>query len=742
MQNDTQKESPKKVNAYRKAQNDLRPTLITVLAFSAVVNVLMLTGSIYMLQIYDRVLSSGSIPTLVGLFGVVVILYSFLAFFDALRARMLSRAALKLDATLGKSAFRKWLSSGLPDEGYAAEAQPLRDLDTLRNFVSGPAVTTLLDLPFVPLFLAVLFLIHPWLGLLTVGGALVGAVIAFLNQRVTGPAIQKSGLHDMIEREFADRGRRGAEATIAMGMSHAITERWEGMHTTTLASNQSGSDPSEIMASASKAFRMLLQSAMLTLGALLVLRGDISAGMIIASSILSGRALAPVDQLIGQWRAIGRAGAAHRRIDAVFANDTPEPERIHLADPTGQISVNRLTKLGAEKSGGADRAKILSDVSFSLQPGEGLGVIGNSASGKSTLARLLVGAALADAGEIRLDGATPDQWDPQRLGRSIGYLPQMLEMLPGSIRDNIARFDPDTQDDDVIAAAKLTGVHEMILGLSDGYATQLCVPGEAQPLSGGQLQRLGLARAVFGMPALVVLDEPNSNLDVAGDKALTHTIDTLRKAGSVVIVMAHRPSALAAVDKLMILDGGVTKLFGDKETVLKGGPAAPAKVVEKAPMAPTPAPVAAAQPEPNKAPNPQRRAAPGMPQRKPTATLSDAGVITPTKPAARPHAAQVPAKQALPAAQQKAAAPADLQGKTRPAQPPMPKGPRGLIQDRKPMAGNATPPQTKPQPQPKPQSAKADALLRPKAPQPSMADLTTPKAAPPKPADPTKRHSA
>ena len=424
----------------------------------------------------------------------------------------------------------------------------------------------------------------------------------------------------MLERDFADRGRRNAEAAVAMGMNEALLARWKNMHITTLASGQTGSDPSEILAAGSKSFRMLLQSAILTLGAYLVLQGSISAGMIIASSILSGRVLAPVDQLIGQWRAIGRAGQAHRRIDAVFAQDMPEPERIHLDDPTGQISVKRLTKLGGEKSGGADRKRILSDVSFSLEPGEGLGVIGNSASGKSTLARLLVGAAQADEGEIRLDGATPDQWDPLRLGRAIGYLPQMLEMLPGTIRDNIARFDPEARDEDVIAAAKLTGVHDMILGLPEGYATRLCVPGIPSPLSGGQLQRLGLARAVFGMPALVILDEPNSNLDVAGDTALTQTIAALRAAGSVVIVMAHRPSALAAVDKLMILDGGKVKLFGDKQTVLGGGGAKPASATVT-PTTPTPAPATG----PMRAPRP--------------ATVSDAGVMPPpaSGAAAKPH---------------------------------------------------------------------------------------------------------
>ena len=552
---------------YAQALRSLRPAIGGVLAFSAVINVLMLTGSIYMLQVYDRVLSSGSVPTLLGLFAIVVVLYSFLGFYDFLRARLLSRAALKLDQQVGPAAFGAWMQAGLADASGPRDAQPLRDLDTVRGFVSGPAVTALFDLPFVPLFLLVLFIVHPWLGWLTVAGAGVGGIIALTNRAVTQTAIRRAAALDGADRDFIDKSHRTAETTVAMGMQAAVTGRWRSLHDSALASGQTGSDPSEMLAAASRAFRMLLQSAMLTLGAYLVLRGEISGGMIIASSILSGRALAPVDQLIGQWRAIGRSQAAHRRLQAVFAAAPAVPDRINLPDPTGAISVTRLTKLGTARTG-IDPPRILSDVGFALQPGDGLGVIGTSASGKSTLARLLVGAARADAGEIRLDGATLDQWDPVRLGRCIGYLPQTLEVLPGTVRDTIARFDPEATDAAVIAAAQLTGVHEMILNLPQGYATWLGTPGAAQPLSGGQMQRLGLARAVYGMPALVVLDEPNSNLDMAGDAALTRTIAALRAAGSVVIVMAHRPSALAAVNKLMVLDAGKVALFGDKDTVL------------------------------------------------------------------------------------------------------------------------------------------------------------------------------
>lgn len=569
-------------NAYHVALRRLTGGFVVAAGFSAIINVLMLTGSIYMLQVYDRVLASGSVPTLLGLFAIVVVLYGFLAFYDFLRGRLLGRAAIQLDLGIGAASFDGWVGAGLPGGpgggwaggsgpghpgGGAQSTQPLRDLEMLRGFLSGSAVTAIFDLPWVPLYLGVLFVIHPWLGWLTVAGAAVVAGIALLNRQVTKGPIRQALTQDGAERDFTDKSHRAAEAILAMGMQKAVTTRWRVLHDASLASGQTGSDPSELLAAASRAFRMLLQSAMLTLGAWLVLRGDISGGMIIASSILSGRALAPVDQIIGQWRTIGRAAEAHRRLTGFFAAHSQEKPRIRLPDPTGQITVTGLTKLAPGKPG-TERARILNQISFSLEPGDGLGVIGSSASGKSTLARLLVGAWQADAGEIRLDGATPDQWDPVHLGRRIGYLPQMLDMLPGSIRDNIARFDPAAQDGAVIEAARLAGVHDMILKLPDGYATYLGGTGNFMPLSGGQIQRLGLARAIYGKPSLVILDEPNSNLDIAGDDALTLAIAALRAAGSVVIVMAHRPSAIAAVNKVMILQGGAIVNIGDKDAVL------------------------------------------------------------------------------------------------------------------------------------------------------------------------------
>lgn len=569
---------------YRQAIAALKPAVLVVIGFSALINVLMLTGSVYMLQVYDRVLSSGSIPTLVGLFAIVVILFGFLGVYDFLRSRMLSRAAVKLDQALAVPVHRAWLRSGIAGaDTKTASPQPLRDLENLRGFVGSSGMAGLFDLPFVPLFLAVLFLIHPWLGLLTIAGSAVVVALTLLNRLWTRGLLQKALGHDAATNEFAETGRRGADAIIAMGMEPAITAKWQAMHDTGLAAAQRSSDPAEGLAAFSKSFRMLLQSAILTMGALLVLRGEITAGMIIASSILSGRALAPVDQAIGQLRAINKAVAAHRRLDDFFSA-LPEPTTaMDLPAPTGQITLRGITKL-APGAPGTDRKRLLAQISFALEAGDGLGVIGNSASGKSTLARLLVGAWDPDIGEIRLNGATRDQWDPAELGRHIGYMPQSLVLLPGTIRDNIARFDAEAADADVMAAAKMAGVHDMILGLPEGYQTQV---GGGTALSGGQVQRIGLARAVFGKPALVVLDEPNANLDAAGDEALSQAISALRENGTTVVVMAHRPSALAAVNKVIMLNNGQINDFGPKEEVLS-------RVLAGNGPAPKPAPRAAA----------------------------------------------------------------------------------------------------------------------------------------------------
>ncbi len=548
---------------YRRALRALRAGLLATAGISAMISVLMLTGSIYMLQVYDRVLASGSVPTLVGLFVIVVVLYSFLGFYDFLRARMLSRLALQLDGHLGAAAFRGWLGSG--------KGQPLRDLDNLRGFVSGPAMSGMFDLPWVPLYLGVLFMIHPWLGWLTIAGSGIVAGLAWLGHRLAHGAMIRSLTDDATARDFAERCQRNAEMIHAMGMMDQIGRHWRRLQETALFATQQAGNPGEYIGAISRAFRMLMQSAILTLGAYLVIQGQMSGGMIIASSILTGRALGPVDQVIAQWRSISKAMESHRRLALFFAATPALAPPMTLPAPTGRISVSHLVKYAPDSRAtalSADRRRLLDDISFDLAPGDGLGVIGASASGKSTLARLLAGAWGSDAGEIRLDGATRDQWDAGVLGRHIGYLPQQVDLLPGTLRDNIARFDPTATDHDVIEAATLAGVHEMILHLPDGYAARVGGPGEGANLSGGQVQRIGLARAMCGRPALVILDEPNSNLDAAGETCLTAAITALRARGAVVIVMAHRPNVLLATNKLLILDRGRVVEFGLRDDLI------------------------------------------------------------------------------------------------------------------------------------------------------------------------------
>lgn len=549
---------------YGRAMQELRRSFTRAGLFSAAVNVLMLTGPLYMLQIYDRVMASGSVPTLVGLFVIVVVLYAFLGVYEFMRARILSRAAYRFDEAAGDLAFGQLLAREEKAAGAAGNA--MRDLEILRGFLSGPAIRGLFDLPWIPIFLVAVFIIHPWLGVLTLAGAGVVAGLALLNQWMTRDTVAEAMRLDAAERAFATHTQRNAETIRALGMRGAIVGRWQKAHDASLAQGQKGGDRSDGFAAVSRAFRLLLQSALLTGGAYLALNQQISAGMIVGASILAGRALAPVDQVIGQWRAIARAAEARRRLQEVLDTVPARKSRVKLPAPTGAVSLHDVVKL---MPGGAQRgrARILDHVGFEIEPGDVLGVIGNSAAGKSTLARLLVGIWRPDAGEVRLDGATPDQWEPDDLGRAIGYLPQHVELLPGTIAENISRFEPRPHEVDIFNAARTAGVHELILGLPDGYATRV---GTAdQPLSGGQIQRIGLARAVYRLPKLIVLDEPNAHLDAHGDDSLIETIRFLRKAGCSVVVMAHRPSVLAEASKVLILHQGRVARFGPREDIFR-----------------------------------------------------------------------------------------------------------------------------------------------------------------------------
>lgn len=546
--------------------SSVRQAFVGVGLFSFVINILMLTGPLFMLQVYDRILTSRSVPTLVALFALVVALYAFLGLFDFLRTRLLSRVGHRLDADLMGPSFRTWIFQGL--SGRKELSRPVNDLTTVRMFMGSPGLPAMFDLPWTPIYLAIVFLLHFKLGLLALAGACIVIVLALVNEWSTKRVMGEGAVLDLQEQQFADYTHRNAEAVVAMGMTGQIVRFWSSFRQHSINRSQIGSERGERLAAMSKAFRMLLQSAILALGAYLAILQEISPGTIIAASIIAGRALAPIDQTLGNWRNIMRARQAYHRLSERLQHtetlsSTPT---VALQKPKGQLTVSNVLK---RAPGGADtdRPPLLQGINFKLNPGDSVGVIGPSASGKTSLARLLVGLWLPDQGSVRLDGATFDQWDVDKLGSYIGYLPQDVELLPGTVQQNIARFDPDAKDEEIIAAAECAGVHRLILSLPDGYATEIG-PGRTV-VSGGQAQRIALARAVFRIPSLVVLDEPNANLDADGDQALTACITALREAGSAVVVMAHRPSAIAAVNMILMLQDGRQAEFGPKSDVMR-----------------------------------------------------------------------------------------------------------------------------------------------------------------------------
>ena len=538
--------------------------------FSFFINLLMLTAPLYMLQVYDRVLTSRSDATLVAITVLAGGLLLVMGLLDMVRSRILVRVGTRLDQKLNATVFSAVFARML--RGLQAErAQPLRDVDTMRQFLTGAGPFAFFDAPWVPFYIGVVFLFHPILGFIALGGAVVLFVIALLSEMLTRKPLQTAGADVAAAYAFADSSLRNAEPLEAMGMLEGLRQRWATRHGKGLALQAVASDRAGALTATSKVIRMSLQVAILGAGAALAIRQEITPGVMIAASILMGRALAPVEQAIGSWRQFVGARTAHRRLQELLDQNQLRPERLQLPKATGSLVVENVI---AAPPGA--KAPVLKGVSFSLAPGEALGVIGPSAVGKSTLARLLVGIWQAASGSVRLDGAELQHWDRKDLGPQIGYLPQDVELFSGTVAENISRFYPDPPDEAIVAAAQLAGVHEMVLGLPDGYETQIGDNGTF--LSGGQRQRVGLARALYGPPALVVLDEPNSNLDNAGDQALMTAITSLKQRGTTVVVMAHRPSAIAAVDKILMLNEGRVGGFGPKDEVL-------AKVTQLTPAA-------------------------------------------------------------------------------------------------------------------------------------------------------------
>jgi ATP-binding cassette subfamily C protein len=529
---------------------------------SGIIDVLMLTGAIFMMQVYDRVLGSQSLPTLVALSVMAVAAYLFQGWLDILRGRVLALIGERVDAEIGPKVHSAVVDLPLRTQQSNQESlQPFRHLDALRGFLAGAGPVALFDIPWMPIYLLVVFLLHPWLGALTLLGALV-LVLLTLTAEIKSKTPARAAMEALSARNAAaEAGLRGAEVVHAMGMLPALARRWEKAHEGYLLAQRHANHVVGGLSATAKMFRFILQSALLGMGGYLAIRGQISAGTIIAGSIIGSRALAPLDQALASWKSLVAARQGYQRLKALLGLFPEQQRPFTLPAPSKTLVVESLSVAapGTPKP-------IVRRLSLKLQAGQALGVIGASASGKSSLARALVGVWPPQAGKVTLDGATLDQWTPVALGPSIGYLPQDVQLFDGTVAENIARFSAEPNSEAVIAAARAAGFHEQVLALQDGYNTRIGLGG-AQ-LSSGQKQRLGLARALYGKPFLVVLDEPNANLDAEGEAAVGAAITALKARGAISVVIAHRPSAIAAVDLILVMKEGEAAAFGPKEEVL------------------------------------------------------------------------------------------------------------------------------------------------------------------------------
>jgi PrtD family type I secretion system ABC transporter len=538
-----------------------RGAFLGVGLMSCMINILYLTGSFFMLEVYDRVLPSRSVPTLVGLIVLAGGLYVAQGILDLLRGRILVRIGSSLDEALSPRVFQTVVRLPLLAGGHNEGLQPLRDLDNVRSFLSGMGPSALFDLPWLPLYLAICFAFHPMIGVTALVGAVLLVGLTILTEIMTRePAREANGLAAR-RSGIASASRRNAEVVVAMGMAGRLTQRWREANETYLAGHQRTSDVAGGLGAIAKVMRMILQSAVLGVGAYLVINQEATAGIIIAGSILSARALAPVDLAIAHWKGFVTARQSWHRLNGLLYALPDQAAVTQLQNPSQKLTIE-----GVSIAPPGEQKITVSDITFALAAGNGLGIIGPSGSGKSSLLRALVGVWKPVRGHVRLDAAALDQWAPDDLGRHIGYLPQDVELFAGSIADNICRFDLDAKDDDIITAARQAGVHDLIVGMREGYDTQVGDHGGV--LSAGQAQRIALARALYGDPFLIVLDEPNSNLDTEGDEALTKAVRAARTRGAIVIVVAHRPIGIEGVDMLLVLKDGRMQAFGPKETVL------------------------------------------------------------------------------------------------------------------------------------------------------------------------------
>jgi ATP-binding cassette subfamily C protein len=569
--------SVKNANVLSEAFRATRTGFLTAIVFSLFINILAFVGPLYMLQIYDRVITSRNLTTLAALTLIAAFLILIYATLEKIRSAVLVRLGI-LFSTLARSRLFDAVLKGSLLQPNGGHTQALRDLDTLREFLTGTGLISFCDAPWVPIFVIGCFLLHPWYGYIATGGAVLIFCSAVANELLTRKDLKAASLNTIMASSYASATFRNSEVLHAMGMLPGLRERWLKRQDEGLQLQASASDRAGHLIAASKFIRAFLQVAILGTGAYLSVEQESTPGAMIAASIIMGRALAPVELAVANWKGFVAARGAYERILSLFRIAPSDSEKMPLPAPQGNLAVEQIIAVppGAKEP-------VLRAVSFTLKPGEVLGVLGPSAAGKSSLARVLVGVWPPVAGKVRIDGAELTHWAPERLGQHIGYLPQDVELFSGTIAENIARFG--VQDEEkIIAAARMTGVHEMVQGMPAGYNTQIGEGGFA--LSGGQRQRIGLARALYGKPAYVILDEPNASLDADGEAALLSAIQQLRQSGSTVVLITHKTNILGTVDKILVMAHGQVAGFGSRDEVL-------AKLLGPR-LAPVPAAVASA----------------------------------------------------------------------------------------------------------------------------------------------------
>lgn len=545
----------------RQALQACRASFVAVILFSLAINLLLLAPAFYMLQVYDRVITSASLPTLLMLTLVVLLLLATVGGLEWVRSQILLRSGSRVDMLLQDRAFEVSFRQAQYTGGSAGQGQALADLATLRQYLSGKGLVAFFDAPWLPIYLLVMYWFHPLFGLMGALSAAVLLAMAWLNARLTRDGVAAASDAGRAADAFLGKNLRNAEVIEAMGMLADIRARWQQRYRDMLGHQLVEGGRAGLLAAISRTFRLAVQSLVLGLGAYLVIRQQITPGLMIAGAILLGRALAPVDNLIGTWRQFVQARLAYRRLASILEQIPPLPQRMRLPELRGEVRAENLSL-----SPPGNRNLVLRGINFMIEPGESVAIIGPSASGKTSLARAILGIWPVTSGKLRLDGAEAYTWDRAQLGPSLGYLPQDIELFEGSVSENIARFG-EVDPDKVVAAAQQAGVHEAILRLPGGYDMQVGTGGGS--LSAGQRQRLALARALYGQPQLLVLDEPNSNLDDQGELALIAAIRQQKARGATVLVISHRKTILGAVDKLMVLSGGRLTHFGPKAEVLE-----------------------------------------------------------------------------------------------------------------------------------------------------------------------------